>query len=114
MSVPLHMFPAVSVCICVCLCGCVWNLKQAAVNFSHQPVHGMPEAQVAQLQADTLDVRAEARAYLPLSKQGSGRGDAKCDVGRCMKAQHCWESLLRLGHNHMYFFVFWRIDTLGG
>lgn len=33
----------------------------------------MPEAQVSQLQADTLQELAEAQAYLLLFKQGFGR-----------------------------------------
>lgn len=68
------MFPAVSVCVC--------GILNKQLSISVNRARGMPEAQVAQLQADTLEVWAEA--YLPLSKQGCGKGDAKCDAGRCV------------------------------
>lgn len=54
----------------------MWNIKEAAqLSISVGRARCMPEGQVAQLQADTLDVRAEAWAYLPPFKHCSGRGD---------------------------------------
>lgn len=63
---------------------------------------GMPEAQVAQLQVDTLNCEHKPRPYLPLSKQGCGKGDAKCDVGRCVKGKHSRELLLRQRQNYLH------------
>lgn len=62
----------------------------------------MPEAQVAQLQVDTLNCEHKPRPYLPLSKQGCGKGDAKCDVGRCVKGKHSREPLLRQRQNYLH------------
>lgn len=63
---------------------------------------GTPEAQVAQLQVDTLNCEHKPRPYLPLSKQGCGKGDAKCDVGRCVKGKHSREPLLRQRQNYLH------------
>lgn len=106
MPVPVHMFPK---CVYICVCG-ILN-KQLSISINR--AHGMPEAQVAQLQADTLDVRAETGAYLPLFKQGCGRGDAKCNVGRCVKVKHCWELLLRQRQNLVSCFSSWRVNAPG-
>lgn len=85
-------------CVYICVCGILNKQLSISVNRAR----GMPEAQVAQLQADTLDVRAEAQAYLPLFKRGCGKADTKCDVGRCVKGEHCWEPLLRHRQDLVY------------
>ncbi len=89
-------------CVCIYVCEGVCGILNKQLSISVNRARGMPEAQVAQLQADTLDVRAEARAYLLLFKQGCGRGDAKCDVGRCVKGERCWEPQLRQRQNLVY------------
>lgn len=79
----------------------MWNLKQAAVNFSQQGTQHArgPGSPITGRQ---LDTGAGALAYLPSSEPGFGNGDAKCDVCPCVKGEHCWEPLLRLRHNHVH------------
>ena len=54
----------------VCVWGCVFGILNKQLSISVNRARGMPEAQVAQLQADTLGVRAEARALSSFIQTG--------------------------------------------
>lgn len=58
-------------CVCACALVCVMLNKQLSILINM--LRGMPEAQVAQLDADTLDIWAEAQAHLPSFTLGCGR-----------------------------------------
>lgn len=84
MSVP----PRVRLCLLRLRAQSVSGILNTQLSIPVNRARGTPEAQVAQLQVDTLSCGREQRPYLPLSKQGCGNGDAKCGVGRCVKGKH--------------------------
>lgn len=92
----------------------VSGILNAQLSIPVNRARGTPEAQVAQLQVDTLSCGREPRSYLPLSKQGCGNGDAKCDVGRCVKGKHSRGAAAETEAELSACSGCRRIDTLGG
>lgn len=84
----MHVPPRVPLSLLRLRAPSVSGILNTQLSIPVNRARGTPEAQVAQLQVDTLSCGREQRPDLPLSKQGCGNGDAKCDVGRCVKGKH--------------------------
>lgn len=67
MSVPVHMFPAVSVC------ESVYGMLNKQLSISVNRARCMPEAQVAQLQVDTLSCEQKPRPIFLYPNRAVGK-----------------------------------------